>query len=80
MDGNSKMVERMAKAMIEADIETFGYEAGARAALEALRAPEEDMIDAGSKVANPHGKPAVDALHVWQSMIDKALEVGFWFP
>ena len=78
----SEMVERVAQAIFDweyrdprravPDIEPHWklYEGAARAAIEAMRGPTEDMVRAGGDIDNSNRI----AVETWHAMIDEALK------
>ena len=69
----SEMIERVAKAIEDADANGFSklpYWACARAAIEAMREPTEAMADAGTTETNSEE----DAIECWNAMIAEALK------
>jgi hypothetical protein len=70
---SENMIERVAKAMrAESGGKPFSWENAARAAIEALRQPTEEMIEAGDMVLDSEyfsGEP----VDVWRAMIDATL-------
>lgn len=79
----SEMVERVARAMCEHDCphlaDAYGYyadqyRARVRAALEALREPTPEMVEAGrSAIAPGWTDPANEIVPAWSAMITAAL-------
>lgn len=82
----SEMVERVARAIADADMEDYEgrealYNAFARAAIEAMREPTNNMRGIGFDEAYEHIEPSPygPVVHakigqkVWQAMIDAAL-------
>lgn len=83
------MIEKLARAMLADELaltpnrdfdavwadEGPAWLANARACLEALREPGDALIEAGAQVLMADDSPPVAlAEHVWQAMIDVALE------
>lgn len=82
----SEMIERVAKAiagvidsaMPNVYVHTLDYKAAARAAIQAMREPTEQMVDAVYRQEDPGfcdepGTPTAPD-DVWRQMIDEALE------
>ena len=77
MAGMSEMVERVAKALSKADghpaVLFDYYLEHARAAIEAMREPTDDMIRSG--LAFPKlGFPFIDMKNAWEAAINEALK------
>ena len=73
------MVERVAEAIDAAMSDAAGFEreraiAGARAAIEAMREPTEEMAIAGAIGIGGHMPSPLDAADAWRAMIDAALQ------
>jgi len=77
----NEMIERVAKAIKDSDSyqDYKDYKGYARAAIEAMREPTEEMIEAGGGVIsewNGDMTPATEAAAqiAWPAMIDEALK------
>ena len=82
---SGEMVERVARALIDADSTMEGYHEShieakrkyACAAIKAMRDPTQVMLDAARDAfSHPGGQPPgnADATKCWQAMIDGALK------
>ena len=74
-DGLTEMVERVARALAKEEgyaYDPFPYDARARAAIEAMRDPTEEMLDFFIYPTNECDDPDFKA--IWQLMIDSALQ------
>lgn len=73
----SEMIERVAKAIFDVvndgdvvGVEMLRAEMAARAAIEAMREPDEEMTFLGNELADDYDKPAQD---IYRAMINAAL-------
>ncbi len=76
----SEMIERVAKAIYDRTLEDdqladYGLPMAdaitcAKAAIEAMREPTQDMLNAGKAIMTDYD----DSLECWQAMIDEALK------